>query len=115
MATVAVMERLNHRPARATWRMRAIVALIAISALTISSGCHRHPVKRQIDRQQEVLRQTQRLYDDYLSGDLGHARRSVLGEIQLLEEADGIAPYFRAAHLFLEYSRLYVLERRGGN
>src|SRR5882757_5260297 len=78
--------------------------LTFIWALGVLCGCHLSPVKGEIERQKEVLQQANKLYGDYLAGDVDHARRSLQEEIQLFEECKGVSPYFRAAFLFLEWS-----------
>lgn len=97
--------------------IRSLVAVVLVSIVlsSVFFGCHTDPVHRQSQRQKEVLQETQKLYEKYLTGDVDDARRSLRETIRVFEECDGVTSSFRAANLFVECSRLYVLETLSGN
>ncbi len=60
------------------------------------------------------MAQTHQLFAGYLEGDVDRARQSLDKRIQLFESSKALEPCGQAGILFLEYSRLYALEKRAG-
>lgn len=90
----------------------ALALLVAYTfSLTILVGCH----SMRIDSEEAVLQQSQRLFEAYLEGDAATARHCLHQEIALLENSKVLHPPRQAFVLFVECSRLYVLEKREGN
>jgi len=81
-----------------------------ILALTILFVCH----FKQIDPGEKVVKESDRLYQVYLEGNLDQARQSLEATVQKIEKAK-LKPWGEANSLFFTYSRLYVLEKRAGN
>jgi len=65
----------------------------------------------QVDPAEEAVKQSDQLYQVYLTGDLGRARGSLEETIGVIESAN-LKPERKANMLFFAYARLYVLERR---
>jgi len=91
--------------------MQVIILLLGLGSLLSLSGC-----SKQIDREEAIFQQSQRMFEAYLVGDETTARRNLESEIKLLENPT-VTLYLprQATVLFMECSRLYVLEKRVGN
>jgi hypothetical protein len=95
--------------------MRLVVGAFLCIAIMAVAACHTDAVHRQNQLQKELLQKTQKMHETYLTGGLDDARQSLRETIRVMEESEGISPSFRAANLFVECSRLYVLEESSGN
>lgn len=65
----------------------------------------------QVDPAAEAVKQSDQLYQVYLTGDLGRAKSSLEETIRVIENAN-LKPERQANMIFFAYARLYVLERR---
>jgi len=95
-------------------RLYQLVACLLI--LSVVSGCENRQANVH-DQEQKLLKDDDNLYEAYLQADTDHARQ-ILGQKIQLSESDRILEQagFRFEHrLFLDYARLYVLEKRAGN
>ena len=100
------------------------ISVVPISALVMAVLCFADCSSKE-EQQDRVIEETNlkakaldaqlvALYEVYLEGDRQQAKRA-LEEMVLATDASKVAPRANAAALWLIYSRLYVLERRGGS
>jgi hypothetical protein len=92
------------------WCTRLVLTFFTVLALTVSFGCN---AKRN-DTTEDSAKQSDKLVDAYLTGDVNQARQSLQELIQQLEKAK-LSPINQADPMAFTYARLYVLEKRAGN
>jgi hypothetical protein len=95
-----------------TWNKIVVIASFLI--IVLLSGCKNEKLEAKNDRD-EKTHQIDVLYDEYLTGDIDHARQSVLKAIDILEKVTSFYEGGRAQGLCLGYSRLYCIEKYAGN
>src|ERR1041384_770207 len=93
------------------WNVPTVAVLSLILGFGSFVGCHSSLAQRE----EAVFQTSQRLFEKYLEGDAATAKQSLEQEIRILENP-GIPLYVprQAFVLFVECSRLYVLEKRLG-
>jgi hypothetical protein len=79
--------------------------LVAITLL----GCR----SVKVDPAEEAVKQSDALYQVYLTGSRDQARGSLEETIRVIENAN-LKPWAKANTLYITYARIYVLERRTG-
>jgi hypothetical protein len=97
------------RHAQPVVKSRLILLVIPgciLAAMTLL-GCR----SVQVDPAAEAVKQSDQLYQVYLTGDLGRAKWSLEETIRVIENAN-LKPERKANIIFFAYARLYVLERR---
>jgi len=87
----------------------AIVVLLAVG----SGGCSSEQSKNEAKK--EFIREGDRLFIPYMTGNLEQARQSLNQTINHYEESKFLDAKTQAGFLELDYDRLYVLEKRSGN
>ncbi len=96
-----------HAQPVAKFRLTPLVIPCCILVAMTLLGCR----SVQVDPAEEAVKQSDQLYQVYLTGDLGRARGSLEETIRVIENAN-LRPERKANMLFFAYARLYVLERR---
>jgi hypothetical protein len=91
--------------------------LLAIFAAALFVGCESKqptPKSREIPRE-SALMEIDRCYSNYVNGTVDIARTNLLAAANYLEKSSCFEEADRATMLWLEYSRLTVLENKVGN
>ena len=97
-------------------RMRHSIMLlfaVFVSLAGGSGGCSADQSRNEAKR--EFIREGDRLFIPYMTGDLEQARQGLKQTISHYEESSVLDSKTRAEFLELDYDRLYVLEKRCGN
>jgi hypothetical protein len=112
---------LHQNAAKPIWTMGAkasplfaLLPLVCIFLSALLSGCG-HGRSDLWKRQEEVLKEQDRLYEAYLVADVSHARQILDQKLRLLEDDTSLLRSGWAHAQFMDYARLYALERRVGN
>lgn len=95
---------------RCPWFLRPLAVRLLVFAL--SAGCTRN----RISGEEAIFAESQKLFESYLTADTDAARHCLLTEIGILEAPNpALHGPRRATVLFMECSRLYLLEKTVGD
>jgi hypothetical protein len=105
----------SHYDARNYMKTSRLLIMLS-SALTIgivTAGCESKT--RRFAQQNEILQQSEALFQCYLQGDVKRARVCLYDSAKMLEESLVLESIGRSQLLSKTYFRLYVLEKRANN
>lgn len=109
----------RHRPS--TFQTGLCLGVVCLMFLA-ARGCDRKdtprtspPVSDPNHVVDKICETTAPLYQSYLDGDRDQARRGLEQILSTVENTPGLPSKFRNRDMWLNYARLYVLEKRTGN
>lgn len=87
---------------------------ILISGL--SAGCSSDNTKEaEVTKTEQFNEEYNRLFAPYMSGDIQQARQGLENTILYIKGSDALDQYAQSGYLYMEYARLYALDKRTGN
>lgn len=92
--------------------LKLLVGLLIILPI---NGCRDEYNQKEKRDREEAIHQLDILYNEYLTGDIGNARKSILKAIGILEENTSFIREGRAHGLWFSYMRLYCIEKKAGD
>ena len=98
-------------------RMSLVFILALFLAMNFLLGCsakHSKIVPSE-DEMKAFYNEEEKLSVPYWTGNVDQARQSLNQTIQLIKQSNGLSFSAQAGFLYIEYARLYVLEKRAGN
>jgi hypothetical protein len=91
-----------------TTRLRIVAILVLVLATEAGCGSNQNAQRKEFDEK------CRNVYQGYLHGGRNEARQSLLELIPMIENSN-LPPDTKAPLLYLQFARLYALERRAGS